>query len=131
MPALSNNQLTLDFEAGLTEKHPHLLDCIRATAYTHRNPLKTIASDMDMSQSDLSRKLAGNPDDPRRFSVEDLEKFVLATGDMSPIHWLVERFLQDDKVKQDRALQELAKQLPNILALIKASAQAGTEAPNV
>lgn len=125
-PVLASTQLTLDFEAGLSEKHPHLMDCVRATAYTHRNPLKTIAADMDMSQSDLSRKLAGNPEDPRRLSVDDLERFIIATGDVTPIHWLIERFLQDEKVKQDRALQELAKQLPNILALIKATASAGS-----
>lgn len=119
----SSTQMTLDFEPGLTEKYPHLLDCIRAAAYTHRNPLKTIAADMDVSQSDLSRKLAGNPEDPRRFSVDDLERFLVATQDNTPIYWLIERFLQNDKLKQDRALQELAKQLPGILALIKASAQ--------
>lgn len=123
MPAVANTkQLMLDFEPGLTEKYPHLGDCIRAGAYTHRNPLKTIAADMDMSQSELSRKLSGNPDEPRRFSVEDLERYIVATGDVTPIYWLIERFLQDEKVKQDRALQELAKQLPSILALLKASA---------
>jgi hypothetical protein len=122
MPAVANtHQLTLDFEAGLTEKHPHLLDCVRASAYTHRNPLKTIASDMDMSQSDLSRKLSGNPDDPRRFSVDDLERFIVATGDVSPIYWLVAKYLQDEKVKHDRALEELARQLPDLLALIAAA----------
>jgi hypothetical protein len=122
MPAVANtHQLTLDFEAGLTEKHPHLLDCVRASAYTHRNPLKTIASDMDMSQSDLSRKLSGNPDDSRRFSVDDLERFIVATGDVSPIYWLVAKYLQDEKVKHDRALEELARQLPDLLALIAAA----------
>jgi hypothetical protein len=122
MPAVANtHQLTLDFEAGLTEKHPHLLDCVRASAYTHRNPLKTIASDMDMSQSDLSRKLSGNPDDPRRFSVDDLERFIVATGDVSPIYWLVAKYLQDEKVKHDHALEELARQLPDLLALIAAA----------
>lgn len=123
MTQLATSQMTLDFEPGLTEKHPHLLDCVRSAAYTHRNPLKTIAADMDVSQSDLSRKLAGNPEDPRRFSVDDFERFIIATGDVTPIYWLIERFLQDEKLKQDRALQELAKQLPTILALIKASAQ--------
>jgi hypothetical protein len=118
---VSSTQMTLDFEPGLTEKHPHLLDCVRAAAYTHRNPLKTIAADMDMSQSDLSRKLAGNPDDPRRFSLDDLERFVSATGDVSPVYWLVAKFLQDEKLKQDRALQALAKQMPQLLALIAAA----------
>jgi hypothetical protein len=122
MPAVtSTQQLTLDFEPGLTEKHPHLLDCVRASAYTHRNPLKTIAADMDMSQSDLSRKLSGNPDDPRRFSLDDLERFIDATGDVSPIYWLIAKYLQDEKVKHDRALEELARQLPDLLALIAAA----------
>lgn len=123
MTQVSSTQMTLDFEPGLTEKYPHLLDCVRAAAYSHRNPLKTIAMDMDLTLSDLSRKLSGNRDDPRHFNVEDLERFIVATGDVSMIYWLIERFLQDQKLKQDRALQELAKQLPNIMALIKASAQ--------
>lgn len=124
---ISSTQLTLDFEPGLTEKHPHLLDCIRAVAYTHRKPLKAIASDMDMSQSDLSRKLASHTDDPRRFSVEDLEKFIGATSDMTPVHWLVEKYLQSEKLKHERALQELAKQMPQILALLKAASHVDPE----
>lgn len=126
MTPVSSTQMTLDFEPGLTEKYPHLLDCVRAAAYSHRNPLKTIAMDMDLTLSELSRKLSGNPDDPRHFNVEDLERFIVATGDVTPIYWLIERFLQDEKLKQDRALQELAKQLPNILALIKATAGSTT-----
>lgn len=121
MTAVSSTQMTLDFEPGLTEKHPHLIDCVRTCAYTHRNPLKTIAADMDMSQSDLSRKLSGNPEDPRRFSLDDLERFVEATGDVTPIYWLIEKYLQDDKRKQERALAELAKQLPAMMALLKAA----------
>jgi hypothetical protein len=121
VPQISSTQFTLDFEAGLTEKYPHLLDCIRASAYGHRNPLKTIAADMDMSQSDLSRKLHGNPDDPRHFSVDDLERFVQATGDTMPIYWLVEKFLEDGEARKNRALGELAKQLPNIMAMLKAA----------
>lgn len=119
MSVRSASQLTLDFEPGLVERHDSLLACIRQCAYTHRNPLKTIASDMDMSQSDLSRKLSGNPDDPRRFSVDDLENFVNKTGDVTPILYLVEKFLTDEDSKQRAAHQRLAKMLPDVLALIK------------
>jgi hypothetical protein len=120
MTTVSNSQLTLDFTPGLSERHATILDCVRAATYTHRNPLKTIAADMDLSQSELSRKLSGNPEDHRRFTVEDLEKFIAATGDMTPIYYLVEKYLTDEDVKQRRALAELAKQLPDVLALIKA-----------
>jgi hypothetical protein len=97
---------------------------MRQGAYTHRNPLKTIAADMDMSQSDFSRKLSENPDDPRRMSVFDFEKYLAATGDMTPIYYLVEKYLTDNEVTQRRAMGELAKQLPAILALIKSASQA-------
>ncbi len=124
MTVATNTQLTLDFQPGLTERFGGLLDCVRQGAYTNRNPLKTIAADMDMSQSELSRKLSGNPEDPRRLSVEDLEKYLAATGDMTPIYYLVEKFLSDEEAKQRRAMGELTKQLPAILALFKtASAQ--------
>jgi hypothetical protein len=120
MTVVSTSQLTLDFTPGLAERYASALDCVRAAAYSHRNPLKTISADMDMSQSELSRKLSGNPDDSRRFTLEDLELFITATGDLSPIYYLVEKYLTDEDVKQRRALSELARQLPEVLALIKA-----------
>lgn len=124
MSEVSTRQLTLDFEPSLIEKHPHLLDCVRAVAYSHRNPLKTIAMDMDLSQSELSRKLSGNPDDPRRFTLDDLERFIGATGDVTPIHWLIGKYLEDENSKQQRAMQQLARQLPDVLALIRAATSA-------
>lgn len=119
MPPVASSQLTLDFEPGLSERHTSCLSVVREGAYTHRNPLKTIAADMDMSQSDLSRKLSANPDDPRRFTLDDLEKYIAATGDTNPIYYLVEKFLTDDAMRQQRALTQLAKQLPHIMALVK------------
>lgn len=119
----SANQLTLDFEPGLAERHDSLLACVRQCAYTHRKPLKSIAADMDQSQSDLSRKLSGNPDDPRRFTVEDLEKFIVASDDVTPVLYLVEKYLADAETKQRAANQQLAKMLPDVLALIKTVSQ--------
>lgn len=123
IPVHSTNQLTLDFEPGLADRHDSLLSCIRQCAYTHRNPLKTIAADMDQSQSDLSRKLSGNKDDPRRFSVDDFENFIYATGDMTPILYLVEKYMADAETKQKAAHEQLARMLPDVLALIKTVTQ--------
>ncbi len=115
----SSHQMSIDFEPGLAERHQSALDCVRECAYTHKHPLKTLAADMDMSQSELSRKLAHNPDDPRRFTLDDLEKFLTATGDMTPIYYLVEKFLEDSDLRQRRALSELVKLAPQLAALIK------------
>ncbi|MBK1780585.1 hypothetical protein JHL22_05085 [Advenella sp. WQ 585] len=124
MSIKSSSQLTIDFEPGLTERHDTLLDCVRECAYTNRNPLKTIAADMDLSQSELSRKLANNPEDPRKMSVGDLEKFIVATGDTTPIYYLVEKYLQDESAKQKQAISALAKAMPDILSLMKQAGMA-------
>lgn len=121
MPALSANQLTLDFTPGLTERWGSALECVRERAYSHRNPLKTIAADMDQSLSELSRKLASNPEDTRRLSLDDFEAFLRATGDMTPIYYLIDKYLTDSTVKQKRAMHELSRQLPELIALMKAA----------
>lgn len=113
------HQMTLDFTPGLAERHATALDCVRECVYTNRNPMKTVAADMDISQSELSRKLSGNPDDSRRFTLDDLERFIEATGDVTPIYYLIEKYLEDESVKQQRALGELLKIAPQLAALIK------------
>jgi len=112
-------QLALDFEPGLTERYPSLLDACRATAYASGKAMKAIAADMDLSQSDLSRKLAGNPDDPRRFSVDEMVALIESTGDPLPIHWLAAKFLEPLDSKHARAVAELAKVMPQLQALMK------------
>ena len=117
----ATQQMTLDFDPGLVEKFDHCLDAVRAGAFTHNNPLKTIAADMDMSQSELSRKLSGHPDDPRHFTLKDLEKYIEATGDVQPIYWLVEKYLTSETDKQARAMSRLASVLPELEALLRAA----------
>lgn len=115
----SAHQLMLDFTPGLAERHATVLDCVRECAYTNRNPLKTVAADMDMSLSELSRKISGNPDDSRRFTLEDLERFIEATGDVTPVYYLVEKYLESESLRQQRAMSELVKIAPQLAALIK------------
>lgn len=120
-PHRSTTQLSLDFTPGLTERHTTVLECIRACVYSNAKPLKSIAMDMDMSQSDLSRKLANNPDDPRRFTVGDLENYVQITGDTTPILYLAQKYCADTETKQREALAALANMAPQIQALLKAA----------
>lgn len=126
MPLPAPDQLTLHFEPGLVERFPAAMDVVRKIAYGHRNPIKTIAADMDMSQSTLSRKLSQDPDDPRRFSLDDLERFVVATGDVTVIEYLAEKYLQTDDQRRASAitaaeslLRELARELAAVLPTLK------------
>lgn len=114
------HQLTLDFDPGLVERHPGLLDCLRACVYSAHRPLKAIAADMDLSTSELGRKLSGNPDDPRRFSVDDLERYVKGTGDTTPIEYLAAKYLQSDDSRRLHALNEAARLLGQLAPLVAA-----------
>lgn len=62
---------------------------------------KSIAMDMDLSPSGLSRKLAQV--DSQRFTLDDLEKFIDCTGDTRPILWLFHRYCS----KQQKSQREI------------------------
>lgn len=118
-------QLTLDFEPGMVERYATAMDCLRSSVYAAAKPMKTIAADMDLSASCLSRKLSQDPDDPRKFSLDDLERYVQATGDTRPIEYLAAKFLQSDAHRQQQTLAaatRLLGELAPLLAAMKAAA---------
>lgn len=103
-------QLTLNFESGAVEIYASCREYVAARVHQMGRPQKTIAADMDYSPSDLSRKLSQNPDDSRRFTLDDLERYVQVTGDREPIYYLVERYLMegdDDIEALERKLEKL------------------------
>lgn len=103
----------------MSERHKSLKACVRERVYANVRPLKAIAADMDLSESDLTRKLSENPADPRKFSICDLENYITATGDHAPIYYLLEKFEVSADAKQAYAASEFAKMLPQMLALAK------------
>jgi hypothetical protein len=122
--ARSGSQLSLNFEPGLAQRFGSLKACVRHRVYASPKLLKTIAADMDLSESELSRKLGDNPEDKRNFTVDDLETYVRTQGDVTPIHYLAEKFAIDPDTKQAFAKAELARLLPEVIALAK-EAQGG------
>lgn len=112
-------QLSLNFEPGLAERHRSLKACVRERIYGHPKPMKAIAADMDLSESDLSRKLSENENDRRSLTLEDFERYLQTTGDHTPIYYLIEKYAVSTEAKQAYAAAELAKALPGILALAR------------
>ena len=74
---------------------------------------------MDLSQSDLSRKVSGNPDDSRRFTLDDFERFLQKTGDTRPVVYLAAKYLAENEDRQRAAQAALAAMLPDLMTLIK------------
>lgn len=117
----SKAQYELSFDAGLREQYPnfqHLLQaCVSGCGRAH----KLVAADLDMTSSELSRKLADNPNDPVHFPVQRLPDLIRATGDMRPIYWLIEEFLDDADSKRKRAVDELRSLLPQLQRLVSSA----------
>lgn len=83
-----SQQLTLSFDADLAMRYRCLRDVVAAGAYPRT--LQRVAADIDMAPSNLSSALSG---DGRCLSVDQLEKYIEKTGDVTPIHYLVARFI--------------------------------------
>lgn len=115
-------QFDLDFDGGLTDRFPDFRECIQASVHGCGRQMKAVAADLDMSPSELTRKLSHNPNDPVHFPVCRLPDLIKATGDLSPIYWLVERFCEDADAKRNKNIDRLAKLLPEIEKLVKGAA---------
>jgi hypothetical protein len=112
-------QLDLEFERGLIERFPTLMDVVLNDVEHCGRLKKQIAADMDMSPSEFSRILANNPADPRNFTLDMLPQFIRATKRNTTIYWLIESFLDDPVKRREHALTTLAELLPTIASLVK------------
>lgn len=102
---MQKRQLTLNFDAGMADSYGTCREYVAARVHQQGRPQKAVAADMDYSPSDLSRKLAQNPDDSRRFTLDDLETYIRVTGDTQPVLYLVEKYLtnNDDQIARLQA----------------------------
>ena len=97
------NQLTLSFEPGITERYSSLRECVATGVY--QRGLKRVAIDLDQAPSNLSVQLSEDPS--RHFSVDSLERYIAATGDRTPIEYLIAKFYAPEKT--DAALDEVKR----------------------
>lgn len=113
--------MQLDFEPGLVERYGSLKDCVATGVY--QRGLKRVAIDLDQAPSNLSVQLS--EDGSRHFSIDSFEKYLEKTGDMSPIYYLVEKFLADKKNAKAAALEQIQALGPQMIELLR---QAGIAA---
>lgn len=122
----SAGQFSLDFTPGLLEQFPRWQDVVRASVYGCGLAFKVIADRLDMTVSELSRKLANNPNDNVHFPLDRLDELIEATGDDRPVRWLVLRFLQDPESKRRNTLatiEALAPVLQQAMAALAAESK--------
>jgi hypothetical protein len=125
MTSVPQAQLTLSFEPAICEQYNTLREFIAHRVQVQHKPAKTIAGDMDMAPSMLSRKLTPSEGDTQRFNVDDLEKYIATTKDTTPIEYLASKYLQSDASRHARAIarvEALATEMGNALAALKGTA---------
>lgn len=103
------SQLTLNLEPDLPERWPTLREFIAHRMQVQPKPAKTIAADLDIAPSTLSRKLNPGPEDTQRFNVDDLEGYIRSTGDAaSIIEYIAAKYLGGgDEARKVRALSRV------------------------
>lgn len=101
-------QMTIQFQPGLTAQFPELEDLCVAVVYGSRKGLQGVAADLDMSPSELSKRLANHREhsEPRPLRTKDLVGLIRSTGDVRPIHWLIEEFLEDPDARAAHAMEQ-------------------------
>jgi len=114
---------TLDFAPGLTDKFPRWRDTFVHAVYSSRLGLNGVAAKLDMSPTDLTKRLSGNGDEPRPLRDTDILGIIDATQDYTPVYWLLEKFLKDPDAKRQEALARL----PSIMALMEATLKAAAK----
>ncbi len=118
-------QLTLNLDLGLTAQYRSLREVVAATVYASRKGVAGVAGDLDMSPTDLTKRLNVDGAEPRPLRAEDIEGILHSTQDFRPIHWQIEKFLRDPAAVKEQAVGQIASLLPQLLELV---AQAGMTA---
>ncbi len=118
--AQQEQQLTLSFESGVSERFHTLRECVATGVY--QRGLKRVAIDLDQAPSNLSVQLSD--DHSRHFSVDSLERYIEKTGDLVPVYYLVEKFIKPRDGRQEAALAQLPALAEQLQAMLKQAGMA-------
>lgn len=109
--------LSITYQHGLTRSRS-LRDHMAQSVYA-RGLVET-AGRMDLSPSKLTEKLAGSDSGgkPRGMTIDELERYIDSTKDVSPIHYLVEKYLTSPEAAHAEALAQLTKNVGELSSLL-------------
>jgi hypothetical protein len=119
------NQMQLSFEPGLATKFRSLRRAVADVIY--RNGLDRCAIAADEGPGNFSKSLADRQkgdSTARRFDLDALEAVLDETGDLTPIYYLVDKYLHDDAARKAAAMDKLTSMMPELVSLFR---QAGVQ----
>ncbi len=112
-------QLSLTFDPDLAEQFISLKDCVSTQIHRQRGGIRAVAGKLDMSPSHLSEVLGGGGERNRKFDLDELEAYIEEFEDLTPIQYLIAKYMPDQAVAQAHAfgqISALAEQLPQLFA---------------
>lgn len=119
MSSVSTSQLTLNFEPSIAERWPSLRAYLAHSAMLQQKSFKTIAADMDISPSTLTRKLNPGDGDTQRFNLDDLEGYIQSTGDVDTvIEYLAAKYKDSPEQRKARTISKVEAMLPELVQLL-------------
>ena len=111
-------QIALDFTPGLTARFKSIKQVCAHAVYSSRGGLSGVAAALDMSPSELSKRLSEtDSSDNRPLRDCDIERIIEETRDHAIVHWMVEKFLGDPAAKREAAMSQLVALAPVFAAL--------------
>lgn len=116
-------QTTVVYEPGISKRHRSLRDCLIAGVYARG--LSNVATQLEESPAALSEKLSGGSGRKRDVGCDLFEAYIAKTGDLVPIYYLIDRYVQDPAISRQQALAGLARLCEDLPALIEAAGLRG------
>ena len=111
MSPIASTQMPLQFDPSLLERHPTKLDYIAYLILTHKDHQKTIAANLDIAPSTLTRKLQG--EDSQRFTLNDEDKLYKIYPDIAgqAVAYDVAKWCDTKEAKLQRLVNNLEARL--------------------
>ena len=121
----ATTQLSINFDSGLLERFPKFEECLRHCVHSSKRQQKYIAADLNeagpqnIDSSKLGRMLGEyDPNEPQ-YPARLLPDLIESAEDLTPVYWLIERFLDDPGERRQRAMDALADLLPQLESLLE------------
>ncbi len=111
--------LSITYQDGLTQRNRSLRE-LMLVQVANNGGVTAVAGKLDLSPSKLSEKLAGSDSSgkPRGLTVDELERYIAETRDVTPIHYLIERYLTSPEAAHSEAIAEITKLMSALPALL-------------
>lgn len=99
--------LNITYQGGLTHTSRSLRELMQVQVHNNGGVV-SVAGKVDLSPSKLSEKLAGGDGGGRQrcLTIDEFERYVKETGDVTPIHYLIEKYLTCPEAQHAEAIAQ-------------------------